>query len=107
MATGFFGSFHLKLIFVSISFSSRSLAVDLDRLEVVQEHAVFESPSMFLLVVSAVWILDPPFRNGSYSLFLHFRSYCHSSGPWRSSSFDDVWRVCKDVNSTFDFSVFL
>ena len=48
---------------VSISFSSSSLVVDLDRLEVVQEHAVFESPSMFLLAVPVVWILGSSFRN--------------------------------------------
>ena len=43
--------------------------VDLDRLEVVPGHAIFGSPSMCLLSVSVVQILDTPFRNSFIQSF--------------------------------------
>ena len=103
--TFYLGSFGLsamiKFIFVSTSFSSSSLVVDLDRLEVVQQCAVFECPSMILLSVSVRRIISPPLRS---RIILSFQAFfCRICGlPMMilalfrsvafscSSSFDDV-----------------
>ena len=51
------------MMFVSISFSLSSSVGYLNLLEVIQEHAVLERPSMFLLSVSVGRFISPPSCN--------------------------------------------
>ena len=103
-----------KLICVSDSFSSSGCVGYLDRLEVVLEHAVFESPSMFLLSVSVGETVSPLSYNRfilSFPAFLGsihgfpmmvlplLRPMAFSSIP----SLDCVQRICKDVDSSLNF----
>ena len=102
-----------KMVFVSISFSLSSSVGYRDLLEVVQEHAVFERPSVFLLSVSARSIVSPPscnrrtlvscnfwqHRRFSVMVLQLFRSMAFSL----SSSLDNVPRFYKDVDSSLKF----
>ena len=86
----------------------------LDRLEVAQEHAIFENPSMFLLTVSVGRIISPP---SCKRLILSFRAIVGSiygfandgfatllvHGFLCSSSFNYEQKICNDVNYYFNF----
>ena len=102
------------MIFVSKSFSLSTSVGYLDLLEAVQERAAFERPSMCLLSVSVGRIVSPPSCNRFIFSFpaifgsIHgfptialplFRSMAFSC----SFSLDCVQRICKDVDSSFDF----
>ena len=106
--------FQYKMICVSISFSLSSFVGRRDLLDVVQEHAVFERPSMFLLTVSVGSVVSPPSCKRRKLSFLAiwgniygvpvmvlplFKSMAFSL----SSSLDNVQRLCKDVDSYFVF----
>ena len=95
-----------KIIYVSISFSLSSSVGCRDLLEVVQEHAVFERPSMLLLSVSAGASSLHFLAIHVYFLFLYNfwqhpqLSMCHTSGPFSCSSSLDNER-CSDCFAKF------
>ena len=99
------------MICVSMSFSLSSAVSYRDLFEVVQEHAVFKRPYMFLLSVSVGSIVSPPSCNRRILYFLAvfgsifgfpmmvlplFKSRL-------SSSLDHVQELCKDIDSSFKF----
>ena len=106
--------FQCKVIFVSVSFSTSSSAGYRDLREVVQEHALFERPSMFLLSVSEGRLVAPPSCNRSILSFLVIFCSVHgfpvvvlplliSMALSLFSSLDFEKRICKDDYSSFIF----
>ena len=98
--------FQYKMFFVSISFSLSSSVGYLDLLEIVQEHAVFERPSMFLLSVSVGRIdtlFFPAIYGSIYGFPVMVLPLFRSMALSCCSSLDYVQRICKDVDSSFNF----